>query len=364
MNRDEILKIIWHWLRPKASKRVFWVFWGLLAATSGMSFTAFVRLSNGFEIELSLDGIAAWLTVLLAVMTVLVFATGLWMLCKEWNDERKLTSRKIVIALETIGLRAGNPKSWKEALEHEHNCQVHATKIDVRERFANGYIERPENVIDFIHGQVDRVRETSQEHDASDVTVAAAGICQVPINILVGALLDDDKPLEFWDYNPAVDGGAWHKIDGRDDGETVEVLGLDSVSDDTSEVTLAISVSFRADLDAIQKQWNAPLVQVAVANPKKGNHWSSAKQMRIANEFHNVACALKNKRVRTINLVAAVPASVAIRLGTRYDIKNHPPLTVWEYTKGDDGMGRYPWGIGMPLHHGGHATVKRGGTAI
>lgn len=85
-------------------------------------------------------------------------------------------------------------------------------------------------------------------------------------------------------------------------------------------------------------------------------HWSESKQIALADKFFSVMREMSGASVKRVNLILAAPNSIVIRFGQIYDKRNLPPITVWQYEKGQTPA--YPWGVDMPVA-GSTARVNR-----
>jgi hypothetical protein len=74
--------------------------------------------------------------------------------------------------------------------------------------------------------------------------------------------------------------------------------------------------------------------------------WSQEGQAALAAQFLDTLAELHNRGAQTIHLVLAAPASLALRLGSVYDAKNHPKLRCYEWKR--DQLPAYPWSVQMP----------------
>jgi hypothetical protein len=188
--------------------------------------------------------------------------------------------------------------------------------------------------------QVQRARgDTAREH----VSVVAGGVLQVPLLFYAGVLLDDEGKVELMDWDRVE--GRWKQLDQPDDGSRFQISGLQDVTD--PEVVLAVSASYLADLAGIAQTFpGLPLVHLARPNAKPNTLWSREGQAALAAQFLDTLAELHNRGVQTIHLVLVASASLALRLGSLYDSKNHPKLRCYEWKR--DQIPAYPWSVQMP----------------
>ncbi|EIZ79805.1 2-methylthioadenine synthetase [Novosphingobium sp. Rr 2-17] len=71
------------------------------------------------------------------------------------------------------------------------------------------------------------------------------------------------------------------------------------------------------------------------------------KQQRLAQQFLDTVMDLARQGVTEISLFLASPASLSLRLGTVYDKRNLPRLTVNQFEQADPK--KFPWAVVMPV---------------
>jgi SMODS-associated and fused to various effectors sensor domain len=181
----------------------------------------------------------------------------------------------------------------------------------------------------------------------------AGGLTAVPFTFLTGIMLDDEDKLVVldWDRNRE----AWRPLDGADDGQSFVTTGLEAISGQV-EAVLAVSVSFPIrDADVMGAFPAMPVARLSLENQNPNNHWSDAKQSRLAEEFLNVAIAIGGRGVTRIRLILAAQNSVAFRLGRAYDKRNLPEVVVYQFENG--AVPPYPWGVLMPVRGVQRASI-------
>ena len=87
------------------------------------------------------------------------------------------------------------------------------------------------------------------------------------------------------------------------------------------------------------------------------SHWSSKKQSALADQFFETAKKLSACGVRHIHLVLAAPNSVVFNFGRRYDKRNLPEITVYQFERSQSV--KYPWGVRMPVSETAIAAIER-----
>ena len=106
-------------------------------------------------------------------------------------------------------------------------------------------------------------------------------------------------------------------------------------------------ISYPVSDDAISNAFAMPVVRLTLEGLSSDSHWSQAKQSRLAQIFFEVAKKLSVKGIKRIHLVLAAPNSVVFTFGRRYDKRNLPAVSVYQFEGGD--VPTYPWSIAMPV---------------
>ena len=171
------------------------------------------------------------------------------------------------------------------------------------------------------------------------------GLASVPFTFLTGMLIDDEGPVVLMDWDRHAK--RWRQLDEVDDGARFQETGLNTIVDGTREVALAVSVSYRVEVDAVRsKVAGISLVQLTLPGGTADSHWSEDKQAALGERFFRMAIALGNLGVRRIHLFLAAPNSVVLRFGQLYDRRNLPDVVVYQYEQRT--VPPYPWGVRMP----------------
>ncbi len=179
------------------------------------------------------------------------------------------------------------------------------------------------------------------------ISIVYGGLAPVPITFLAGMVLDDEGAVTVMDWDRTAE--RWRALDGVDDGDRFISADLSGIRPETSEVMLAVSVSYGTDLDGVRAVADGnPVVALRVPSPRVGNHWSLEKQRALANEFLATIGRLQDMGITRIHLFLAAPNSVVFRFGKHYDRRNMPEVIVYQYEQ--SGACRFPWGIRMPRH--------------
>lgn len=256
-------------------------------------------------------------------------------------QEARVTQVSRVLVAELRGLVDTSDRPLTKAVPATMRGRIEDCLVDVRAQLT-GVPDVPAALEELgaLAKQVQRARgDTAREH----VSVVAGGVLQVPLLFYAGVLLDDEGKVELMDWDRVE--GRWKQLDQPDDGSRFQISGLQDVAG--PEVVLAVSASYLADLAGIAQTFpGLPLVHLARPNAKPNTLWSQEGQAALAAQFLDTLAELHNRGVHTIHLVLAASASLALRLGSIYDAKNHPKLRCYEWKR--DQVPAYPWSVQMP----------------
>lgn len=314
----------------------------LLAATlSGLAISLSFPLSKGpFRFSLNTDGAAGIAWVVLGVAIVLIVAGLLW-LRADW----KQIDRRRLFAVEFRGLRDWNGAPLVDAIPKSAEGRREEILVDLRQRVRDGVIVDPQAAVDRLSGLRADLDRREDGRARTDINYYVGGLAPVPLSFLAGIYLDDEAPMTFMDWDRA--GKFWRPLDAADDGVRFASHGLDLLSPGTSEIVLAVSASYRVDLQAAATRVGSlPLVHLELPAGTDG-HWSEAKQQALSKQFHDTALALQATGVRRIHLFFAGANSLVLRFGSAYDKRNLPGLVVYQYEPGPTPS--FSWGVEMPV---------------
>jgi len=282
---------------------------------------------------------------------VLILA-GLIMEWRRFAEERRRLQRKKVIAIEVRGLRdtAGTPVA--DAVPADIEGHREALLLNLRQGLTDGKIDEPAVALRKLMALPGDLERRTAGLDRSDVTVVYGGLAPVPLTFLTGALVDDEGPVRILDWDRHREN--WRTLDEPDDEVRFETAGLATVEQGTARVSLAVSVSYGVDLQAVHRlRPDAPLVTLVLPGGAPDCHWSEDKQRNLGQQFLETLIALANRGVGHVDLFLAAQNSVAFRFGRLYDRRNLPPVTIYQYEKALPA--RYPWGV--RLDQGVEASV-------
>lgn len=327
----------------------------LLAAANGWGF-AFDHQDAGSRTSLrftTAEGTPAALTHLLAVLgaVLVVVAVALFIaFARQDILERRAAAtereRRRVIVIEQRGLHSRLDSPLEDAVPDSIEGRRVALVLDHGTISAPGEADRWRLMDDAKRLRRD-VRMALGDTPPGLTNIVYGGLAPVPMTFLAGGVLDDEGAVTVMDWDRT--GERWRALDGPDDGERFLPVDLGSIPDGTQEVMLAVSVSYGADLGGVMAVANGnPVVALRVPAPRIGNHWSTAKQRALADDFLATISRLQDRGVTRIHLFLAAPNSVVFRFGKHYDRRNMPEVIVYQYER--SGAWRFPWGIRMPGH--------------
>lgn len=306
----------------------------------------------------SAEGTPVLLSYLAACLGTVLLVVGLiWEVGRYRADQQRL-SRKKVIVVEARGLRdtAGTPLT--EAVPNSLEGLREQLLVDMRQRIRDGVIIDPEEAVRRLNSLPADIHRRIDGIDRRDITYVYGGLAPVPLSFLSGLLLDDEGSLIIMDWDRH--SGSWRELDEEDDGKRFTFHGLNEVPNQTTSVTIAVSVSYRVDLAAVRQTiGDVPLVEMVLEEGAPDCHWAEEKQQALGRQFLETAIKLGNHGCKCIHLFLAAQNSVVFRFGRLYDKRNLPEVVVYQYERG--ACVPYPWAIQMPVGGIQNAIVVRHG---
>lgn len=338
-----VSQVVNWWTRPR-NIGLQMMRWSSLLLASAVSGGYFVQVRAGLDYSFlvsTAEGPPAVVYNLVVVAALLGLFIGFAIVVHSYVQEARITQVSRVLVVELRGLVDTSDRPLIKAVPASMRGRVEDCLVDVRAQLS-GVPDVPAALEELrsLAMQVRRARgDTAREH----VSVVAGGVLQVPLLFYAGVLLDDEGEVELMDWDRIE--GRWKQLDQSDDGSRFESSGLQDVAG--SEVVLAVSASYMADMPGIVRTLpGLPVVQLARPNAKPNTLWSKETQTALAGQFLDTLAELNNRGVKTIHLVLAAPATLALRLGSVYDSKNHPRLRCYEWKR--DQPLAYPWSVQMP----------------
>lgn len=255
-------------------------------------------------------------------------------------------NREKVIVIEARGLREWQGEPLENAVPITIRGQRDAFVVDVRQGLVDGKIVSPERALQKLMGVPDDIARRTAGTNRADVSFALGGLAPVPLLFLLGVIVDDEHRTLFMDWDRKAH--IWRPLDEEDDGRRFDVTGLGAIVAGTTRVALCVSASYDVlDPDVRLVEPIAPIVRLDLQDRSTASHWSEQKQQQLAQQFLDTVMSLSRQGVTEIALFLAAPASLSLRLGTVYDKRNLPGVTVNQFEQADPR--KFPWAVRMPV---------------
>lgn len=255
-------------------------------------------------------------------------------------------SREKVIVIEARGLRDWQGEPLEKAVPLSVRGRREQVMIDVRQGLVDGKIVSPQVALRRLSSLPEDIARRQDGLDRADISFVLGGLAPVPLLFLLGIIVDDESRTLIMDWDRK--SHLWRPLEEADDGKRFDVSGLEAIATGAARIALCVSASYdvlEADVRLVEPA--APIVQMDLQDRSTASHWSEHKQQQLAEEFLDVVMALARRGVTDIALFLAAPASLALRLGTVYDKRNLPRLTVNQYEQDD--ARKFPWAVRMPV---------------
>ena len=302
------------------------------------------------------SGLPAFLVYTAAAIAILMMIVGTIFILRDERIER----RKFLVVVEVRGLHSSPGGPAKDAIKPGFRGQRHSVLVDFRPSHAADLVN-PELMLSKIQGMKLNVDSAAQGRDMRDVSVAIGGIAAVPGMFLIGMRMEDESPIELYDWNR--DLKLWKMIGGFDDGNRPRPLEVPSISAGDTEVVLAVSASYPVADEAIAATFpGLPVVRLAAGKIEANSYWAEEVQRAFATAFRNAVQTILALQVKRIHLVLAAPAGLTLRLGATYDERLHPELVVYQFEKSSTPP--YPWGVLLPNHGSAEPSIVRVPAAV
>lgn len=267
--------------------------------------------------------------------------------------DRMVGSKQKVIVIEGRGLRDDNGVSLADSLGSDFPNTRVPHILDLRQRL-DGKLVDPEALIPKVAAAKESLNQMRSAASRGETQVVYGGLTAVPFTFLTGVEFDDEGAVSVFDWDRVAE--QWRPLDDLDDGLRLSEPALEEMPK-AEEALLAISVSYPIDDEDLATSFDLPVVRMELEGRSSSAHWSGGKQSAIANQFLEVAKQLSERGVKHIHLVLAAPNSVVFNFGRRYDKRNLPEITVYQFEQSQDV--RYPWGVRMPVSSTATARVER-----
>lgn len=316
----------------------------IIALVGGWALSFDVPTENG-NARFSFGGsslIPQYVMIIALIMAVVLIGFGIVYYFRERNE----LSRRKVLVIEGRGLRdfIGNPLS--EAIPKKIKGRRETIPLEFREFGRDGMILDPEHAMQRAMNLPVILAQHETDVDRRDIAYVYGGLAPVPLTFLTGIILDDEHSIELFDWDRHIE--SWRGLTDPDDGERFEISGLERLADGAADIVLAVSVSYQTDMVGITTTLgNLPIISMTLRNGNPDCHWSAHKQQALCQQFLNTVVELNNRNVGRIHLFLAAQNSVVFRFGAHYDKRNLPPISVYQYQRGESPP--FPWRIDMPV---------------
>lgn len=337
--------------RPSSfNKTIIIIGFTLLIIPTGKGFSFYVSfpldhwfLNFNFGLTENISNILVWILTIVGLGLILF---GIYFEYTQKQDEKLRYSRKKVLVIETRGLRNINGKPLTESIPNKYEGHRDHILVDLRQGIKDGEILVPNAVIDQLVSLPNDISRRVNGLDHRDITIVYGGLAPVPLNFLIGVMIDDEGPVQILDWDRHI--SDWKELNSEDDGNRFSIIGLQDVTSSKSEVALVVSVSYQIRVDDIRSQFNnLPIIELRLEDGSTDCHWSEKKQVKLGQQFLDTIISLSNLGVSDIHLFLAAPNSIAFRFGRLYDKRNLPRISVYQFQRNRNPP--YPWSIQMPV---------------
>jgi hypothetical protein len=230
-------------------------------------------------------------------------------------------------------------RSW-ELLEVE---------IDQCDLFVDGRLANPYEAARRQHDLERQITALLDRHPGAQI--AYYGIAHIPLLFLAGYTLSNRRAILQFENDRHTRG--WDLLQRGGEAPPLQITGLpDTVTWETGEVVVRVSVSFRVAQAAVVDVIGAPLASVELGLERPAlDSISSAGQLRAYGQAFRQTMDLIQERLpraRGIHIFYAGPPSLAFLCGQLVSKTIHPRLVVYNFVGKD--RPQYSWGL--DLTHG------------
>lgn len=281
----------------------------------------------------------AWIITIASVMIV----TAVGIIIVRFIHDIRQRSKERILVVEVRSLRDDDGTSLEGAAVKYFKGHVISVLLDLRNRM-DGKVIKPVQAIEEIYTTYKSMLQHKKQISRNELTVVYGGLASVPYTFLTGLLFDDEGDVKIFDWDRTLE--KWRILDDEDDGKAFEVEGIENIHD-AIEVVIALGFSYPISDVHLNSTFTQPIVRLTLDGMSSDAHWSMKKQNRLAQQFLEVVKHLSTLGVERIHLVMAAPNSVVFSFGRRYDKRNLPKLSVYQFER--DNNPAYPWGVVMPV---------------
>lgn len=188
-----------------------------------------------------------------------------------------------------------------------------------------------------------------------------SGLASIPLVVLSGHLVSDRRPVSLLDYHPELNTWVW-----PGNGEEYPPIVATGVPkrrvSEACEVLVRVAVSYPVSPEPTLVAVPNPRVQIdlALATPKRSVVRSEAQTRDYGAAFRTILDTVRAKvpNCRRVHLFYAGPVALAFHLGQQVSENIHPPVVVWNHTRG------YDWAIDLSRAVTGDPCVVRPPTPL
>ncbi|WP_029048761.1 SAVED domain-containing protein [Cupriavidus sp. amp6] len=302
-----------------------------------------------FSFQLSNPGSTSdFLTSAAALLALLMIVGGAVFAVINQVRINRLQTRQRVLVLEMRGLADTSDAPLKDAIPKRLTGIPESVLVDVRQHMQSNSTSSLGVVLDELSGIPRDLGSRRKDFARSDISTVVGGILPVPFLFHVGVLLDDESHVTLMDWERTE--GEWRDLAEPDDGRRFEICGLEQLQHGVhKEVVVAVSASYSVDEQGIAETFAGfAVVHLRVPSPMPNALWSEAKQQALANQFLQTLGIVASGGTEMVHLILAAPASLAIRLGSSYDVRNFPAAIAYQYERTQ--QNKYPWGVRLRTH--------------
>lgn len=288
--------------------------------------------------SISSSDVSPWLSIPAFLFGFVLIIIGGWMAWQTFQSAR----RKEILVIELRGLSRSVDTPLETAIPWHIPGHRQPILFDIRQ-LVSGTIDQLQEALDMVNLLPSRLATYKNGRDRSDLVVYAGGLAPVPFLFLTGMLIDDESKTHWmeWDRNT----NEWIAIESSVEAGLIN-LSLPG-KPAGPEVVLAASISYPISDEVISKAFpHMSVAKLERASSTPGHSLSEEAIAFICQQFRDTVVQLQGQGVRHIHLLLAAPTTVVLRLGSGYDRRNMPAISVYQYEANLPNP--YPWGINMP----------------
>lgn len=191
-----------------------------------------------------------------------------------------------------------------------------------------------------------------------DAELILHGLVHIPLAVLAGHLVSDRQQVRIFDFHPTVGAGTWawpEKHNYAFPGLKEHGLPKRTVKQQGDGI-IRISVSYQvsAALADINVPGPAFSIDMRVPRPERGIVRSEDQARAYGREFRRVIDSIAQRApvCHRVHLFYAGPVSLAFHLGQQISGNIHPPMTAWNFRRGN-----YEWGIDLAAAAMGESCI-------